>query len=111
HADAQPRVLLRAERRLDRLEAIVSARTAPRAESYTPGLERHVVDDDQQVARDVETGHRTERCDGRAAPVHVRHRLDQPNGVVAEAPGRDDGATFTSECAEAPRLRQVIEKP
>jgi hypothetical protein len=80
-ADAQAGVLVRAERRLNAAQAIVSAGGALGAEPKRANGERNVIDDDEEVV-----GRRPERAvrvrlERVAAEVHERLRLEQAHSA------------------------------
>src|SRR5690606_13325711 len=110
-ADAQPRVLARPQRRLDRLQSVVATGTAAGAEPHAADRERHVVHDDQQVVLDDEALGGNERPQRLPAPVHVGQGLDELDFLAAEHTGGDARVRDPPERSEPPVRRNPVQDP
>src|SRR5690606_15203395 len=86
-AYAQPRVLLRPERGLHRLQAVVAAGRAARTHADAPEIQRAVIHDHQQVAGHIETFEIREPPERHTAAVHVCERLDEHHVLTGNAAG------------------------
>src|SRR4029077_1694625 len=79
HADAQPGELLGLKRGLDALQAVVPTSGAFAAQAERARWDPKFIHEDQEVGRRIEGGIGAERCQGRAARVHVGGRLEDTN--------------------------------
>ena len=107
--DAETRIVLRAQRRFDRLETVMTARAATRTDTRSSDRQRDIIDNYEHMLRNVELRLAEQSSDCGAAAIHVRHRLDEQNILVLETTFRRDSIAIAAEFVEVPFLLKLIE--
>src|SRR5262249_3564257 len=110
-ANAQARVVLRADGSLDALQAVVTTGAAARAETIAAERQGDFVDDDHQIGFGGPRLAAKVRSQHGSAEVHVGLRLDETHAHAAHGASRDTRLAVALPRVETPNVGEVVDDP